>query len=183
MARWFFEPGHTAAGFCARHMMVTCVRGHFKNVRGTLEFDEDDPSSASVEVEIDARLLWSGEPDRDAHLKSKDFLAVEEFPEIRFRGKVAERTGARDWKVVGELTLRGVTRPAVLDVQYLGAWDTPWWEGGRDLGPRRRAGFFARTTIDRRQFGVSWNGALDRGGLVVSNEVEITLDVEAIREG
>src|SRR5438132_8788135 len=83
MARWFFEPGHTAAEFCARHMMVTCVRGHFKNVRGNLVFDEKDPTSGSVEVIIDARGLWTGEPDRDAHLRSPDFLDVERHPEIR----------------------------------------------------------------------------------------------------
>src|SRR5438105_536402 len=136
MARWFFEPGHTAAEFSARHMMVTFVRGHFKNVRGSLLFDEDDPGSGSVEAIIDARGLWTGDPDRDAHLKSADFLDVERHPEIRFRGRVAQRSGALSWRVGGELTIRGVTRPATLEVQYLGAWTTPWWEGGVDKGPK-----------------------------------------------
>ena len=84
--KWTFEPGHTAAEFSARHMMVTYVRGHFKNVRGTLDFDPENPGQASVEVVIDARNIWSGEPARDDHLRSADFLDVENFPEIRFRG-------------------------------------------------------------------------------------------------
>ena len=180
MARWFFEPGHTAAEFCARHMMVTCVRGHFKNVRGNLVFDEKDPTSGSVEVIIDARGLWTGEPDRDAHLRSPDFLDVERHPEIRFRGGGVERLGALDFRVKGELTIRGVTRPAALDVHYLGRWSTPWWEGGVDKGPKIRAGFIAKTTINRHDFGVSWNSPLDLGGVVVGDEVEITIDAEAI---
>jgi polyisoprenoid-binding protein YceI len=182
MARWFFEPGHTAAEFSARHMMVTYVRGHFKNVHGSLVFDEKDPGAGSVEVTIDARGLWTGEPDRDAHLRSADFLDVERFPEIRFRGRVARRSGALDWKVDGELTIRGVTRPATLDVHYLGRWTTPWWEGGVDKGPKERAGFIARTRINRHDFGVSWNSQLDRGGVAVGDDVEITIDAEAILE-
>ena len=182
MAKWFLEPGHTSAEFCARHMMVTYVRGHFKNVHGKLVFDEKDPGSATVEAIIDARGLWTGEPDRDAHLRSADFLDVERHPEIRFRGAVAERLGATDFKVKGDLTIRGVTRPAVLDVHYLGRWTTPWWEGGVDKGPKIRAGFVAETTINRRDFGVSWNSPLDLGGVVVGDEIQITLDAEAILE-
>jgi polyisoprenoid-binding protein YceI len=182
MAKWFFEPGHTAAGFRARHMMVTYVRGHFKNVRGSLVFDEDQPASGSVDVVIDARGIWTGEPDRDAHLRSADFLDVERHPEIRFRGRVPRATGALDWQVEGELTIRGVTRPATLDVHYQGRWTTPWWEGGVDKGPKIRAGFVATTKINRHDFGVSWNATLDRGGLVVGDEVEITIDAEAILE-
>src|SRR5712691_12326288 len=111
MAKWFFEPGHTAAEFCARHMMVSCVRGHFKNVHGTFDFDPETPSSASVEATIDARGLWSGEADRDAHLKSADFLDVENHPTITFRGSDVELRGADEAKLRGELTIRGVTRP------------------------------------------------------------------------
>jgi polyisoprenoid-binding protein YceI len=183
MAKWFFEPGHTASEFCARHMMVTCVRGHFKDVHGTLEFDPDSPTAASVEVTIDARKLWSGEPARDEHLKSADFLDVEHHPTITFRGNGLERTGANEGKLRGELTIRGVTRPVTLDVRYLGQWQTPWWEDGVDKGPKTRAGFLAKTCINRKDFGVNWNGALDRGGVVVSDEVDITIDAEAIREG
>jgi polyisoprenoid-binding protein YceI len=182
MAKWFFEPGHTAAEFCARHMMVTFVRGHFKNVRGTLEFDEKNLDGGATDVVIDTRGLWTGEKDRDAHLKSKDFLDAERFPEIRFRGSTAKRTGAYDWKVAGDLTIRGVTRPAELDVHYLGCWQTPWWEGNENKGPKTRAGFVATTRINRHDFGVSWNSALDGGGFVVGDDVDITIDVEAIRD-
>jgi polyisoprenoid-binding protein YceI len=182
MAKWFFEPGHTAAEFRVRHMMVTWVRGHFKNVRGRLEFDENDPSSGVVEIVIDARNIWSGEPDRDAHLRSADFLDVEQHPEIRFRGHGQQRVGALDWNVHGDLTIRGVTRPVTLDVHYLGRWATPWWEGGVDKGPKVRAGFVATARINRHDFGVSWNSPLDGGGMVVGDDVEIAIDAEAILE-
>lgn len=180
MAKWTFEPGHTAAEFCARHMMVSCVRGHFKDVHGTLEFDPENPRATSLEVTIDARGLWSGEPDRDAHLKTADFLDVGNHPTITFRSRSVELRGADEAKLTGDLTIRGVTRPVTLDVRYLGQWQTPWWEDGVDKGPKTRAGFLATGRINRKDFGVNWNGALDRGGVVVSDEVDLTLDAEAI---
>jgi polyisoprenoid-binding protein YceI len=180
MAKWFFEPGHTAAEFCARHMMVTYVRGHFKNVHGTLVFDPANPRATSVEVTIDAAGIWTGEPDRDAHLKSADFLDVEKYPKIVFKGNQVELTGAHDAVLTGELTIRGVTGTVPLHVHYLGEWQTPWWEDGTDKGPKARAGFVATTSINRHDFGVSWNGSLDKGGIVVGNTVEITIDAEAI---
>jgi polyisoprenoid-binding protein YceI len=182
MAKWTFEPGHTAAEFCARHMMVTCVRGHFKNVHGTLDFDPANPAATSVDVTIDASGLWSGEPDRDKHLKSADFLDVANHPTIRFRASKIELAGADEARLIGELTIRGITRPVTLDVRYLGQWETPWWENGVDKGPKTRAGFLATARINRKDFGVSWNGALDRGGVVVGDEITITIDAEAIRD-
>lgn len=182
MSRWTFEPGHTAAEFCVRHMMVTYVRGHFKNVHGVLEFDPGSPTSGRVEAVIDTRGLWSGEPDRDAHLKSADFLDVEHFPEITFRSTQIRLRGADEGVVFGDLTIRGVSRPIDLHVRYLGQWQTPWWEDGVDKGPKTRAGFLATTRINRHEFGVSWNGALDRGGIVVGEEVAVTIDAEAILE-
>lgn len=182
MAKWIFEPGHTAAEFSARHMMVTYVRGHFKNVRGSLEFDPEDPEASAVEVTIDAEGIWTGEPQRDDHLRSADFLHVERYPEITFKGSEVEVVGEHDYVLNGDLTIRGVTRKARLIVQYLGQWETPWWEEGVDKGPRTRAGFKAETKINRHDFGVSWNGSIDRGGVVVGNEVHIVIDVEAIKE-
>jgi polyisoprenoid-binding protein YceI len=182
MAKWVLEPGHTAAEFRARHMMVTWVRGHFKDVHGVVEFDPEKPSEASAEVTIDARKLWTGEPDRDAHLKSADFLDVEHHPTITFRGRGATLVGADEARFPGELTIRGVTRPVELDVRYLGQWQTPWWEDGVDKGPKTRAGFVATTRIDRHDFGVSWNSSLDRGGVVVGDEIEIVVDAEAVLE-
>ncbi|MGH7769004.1 MAG: YceI family protein [Candidatus Binatia bacterium] len=180
MAKWFFEPGHTAAEFSVRHMMVTFVRGHFKNARGTLVFDPANPQASAVEVAIAAAGIWTGEADRDAHLKSADFLDVEKYPEITFKGDRVELAGANEAVLTGVLTIRGVTRAVPLRIQYLGQWQTPWWEDGVDKGPKTRAGFVATTSINRHDFGVSWNGILDRGGVVVGNTVEITIDAEAI---
>ena len=117
MARWSFEPGHTAAEFCVRHMMVTHVRGHFKNVHGSLEFDPGRPEASRVEAVIDARGLWSGESDRDVHLRSADFLDVEHFAEIRFASTAVRMMGPNEALVTGDLSIRGVTKPVVLDVR------------------------------------------------------------------
>jgi polyisoprenoid-binding protein YceI len=182
MAKWFFEPGHTSAEFCARHMMVTYVRGHFKNIRGVLIYDPANPRASSVEVAIDAAGLWTGEPDRDAHLRSADFLDVEHHPEIRFKGDKVALLGASDAAMTGELTIRGVARPVTLRVRYLGQWQTPWWEDGIDKGPKTRAGFIATTVIDRFDFGVSWNAPLENGGSVVGSAIDITIDAEAVLE-
>ncbi|MFH9349608.1 YceI family protein [Kitasatospora sp. NPDC017646] len=181
-ARWFFESGHTAAEFSARHMMVTYVRGQLKNVRGFLVIDPDDPEKAQVEATIDATQVYTGQPDRDAHLRSADFFDVERFPTWTFTGSRIRQVSANDFEVTGELTIRGVTRSVTFDVTYLGQWDTPWWEGDRDLGPRRRAGFVARSRINRHDFGVSWNDVVDRGGVVVGDMVDVTVDVEAVLE-
>ncbi len=182
MARWSFEPGHTAAEFCVRHMMVTHVRGHFKNVHGSLEFDPRRPEASRVNATIDTRGLWSGEPDRDAHLRSSDFLDVEHFPEIVFTSSAAHVMSPNEALVSGALTIRGVTKPVVLDVHYLGQWETPWWVDGVDKGPKTRAGFVATARIDRHDFAVSWNSPLARGGIVVGHQVLITIDAEAILE-
>ena len=182
MAKWSFEPGHTAAEFRARHMMVTHVRGHFKNVHGTLNFDPKNPKNSSVEAIIDAKGIWTGEPQRDDHLRSADFLDVANHPQITFKGNDVEILGGNDFRVSGDLTIRGVTRKAALDVRYLGQWQTPWWEDGVDKGPKTRAGFVATTTINRQDFGVSWNDTMDRGGIVVGNNLDLTIDVEAILE-
>jgi polyisoprenoid-binding protein YceI len=182
LAQWFFEPGHTAAEFSVRHMMVTYVRGHFKNIRGRLNFEPASPQRSAVEIEIDARTLWTGEPERDAHLRSADFLDVERHPTITFRSHEVKLHGDHDYLVEGDLTIRGVKGPCKLRVTYLGQWQTPWWENGVDKGPKTRAGFMATTTINRHDFGASWNAPLDRGGIVVGDLVEITIDAEAVIE-
>jgi polyisoprenoid-binding protein YceI len=183
MAKWFFEPGHTAAEFCVRHMMVTYVRGHFKNVRGVLTFDPANPHATSVEATIDTAELWTGEVDRDAHLSSSDFLHVEQHPKIVFKGNKVEVIGATDAVLTGELTIRDVTLNVPLRVHYLGQWQTPWWEDGKDRGPKTRAGFVATTTINRFDFGVNWNAPLENGGVVVGSAIDITIDAEAVQDG
>jgi polyisoprenoid-binding protein YceI len=174
MARWRFQPGHTAAEFCVRHMMVTIVRGHFKNIHGTLEFDTERPEESSVEVTIDAAGLWSGEAERDAHLRSSDFLDVEHHPRIVFRSTQVEPTARNEYKVTRELTLRGITRSVSLDVRYHGTGRSPFDD--------TRCGFTAAARINSHDFGVDWNAEMKDGGAVVGAEVLITLDPEAILE-
>jgi polyisoprenoid-binding protein YceI len=116
-------------------------------------------------------------------LRSADFLDVEHHPEIRFKGDKVELLGASDAAVTGELTIRGIPRSVTLRVRYLGQWQTPWWEDGIDKGPKTRAGFIAKTVIDRFDFGVSWNAPLENGGSVVGSAIDITIDAEAVLEG
>ncbi|MDP2029861.1 MAG: YceI family protein [Thiobacillus sp.] len=183
MTKWIFEPGHSAAAFAVRHMMVSHMRGLFKNVHGRIAFDPDNPADAAeVEATIHAAGIWTGDDARDAHLRGADFLNVEKYPDIAFRSAEVSCVGGADFRVAGDLTLCGVTRPVVLATHYLGRWQCPYWEGGKDLGPVSRIGFVATTAINRHHFGVSWNAPMDRGGRVVGDEVAITLDVEAIAE-
>ena len=163
-------------------MMVTWVRGHFKNLKGRPNFDPDTPALASVQTEIDSATLWTGEPERDAHLQSSDFLDVANHPQISLNSRFVEVLSPHEFRVNGDLTIRGITQPIILKTQYQGQWETPFWEDGVDKGPMVRAGFYATAVINRHDFGVTWNATLDRGGIVVGNEVHITLDVEAIRK-
>jgi len=179
MTKWTFEPGHTAAEFKVKHMMITWVRGTFKNVEGSIEFDPDNLGNASVEVVIKAEEIWSGDKARDDHLKGKDFLDVENHPTIKFKSTKVE--GDKDKaKVTGDLTMRGVTKEVVLDVEFLGQWNTPYWEDGVDKGPIPRIGFVGTTKINRQDFGISWQGEMEKGGIVVGNDIYITIDVEAV---
>jgi polyisoprenoid-binding protein YceI len=180
VASWIFEPGHTAAEFRARHMMLSWVRGHFKDIRGRLELDFDRCLEARFEGEIDATGIWTGQPERDEHLRSADFLDVENHPKITFEGGFTERTGGTSFKGSVELTIRGITQTVPLDVTYLGEWEAPFWVGEENKGEMRRIGFQATARINRHDFGASWQDELPRGGVVVGNEVELTLDVEAI---
>lgn len=180
MATWILEPGHTEAEFRARHMMVTWVRGLFKDVHGQMEFDLDDCMSTTFDSQIDAKGLWTGEPNRDAHLRSPDFFDVENHSTITFSGRFTERTGDMHFKALSDLTIRGVTRPVQIDVAYLGQWSSPFWVGDENKGSMRRIGFEAKGRVDRHDFGVSWQDRLPGGGVVVSNEIHLTLDAEAI---
>jgi polyisoprenoid-binding protein YceI len=180
MATWIFEPGHTEAGFRARHMMVTWVRGLFKDIHGQMELDWDRCLDATFHGEIDATAIWTGESTRDAHLRSPDFLDVENHPKMSFSGRFTERTAGTAFKGEVDLTIRGVTRTVALDIAYLGEWKTPFWEGEENKGDMCRIGFEATARIDRHDFGVSWQDEIPGGGVVVSNEIELVLDVEAI---
>jgi polyisoprenoid-binding protein YceI len=177
MVTWIFEPGHTAAEFRVEHMMVTWVRGHFKDVHGRLEFDPETGVLSSLEATIQAKGLWTGEPQRDDHLRSADFLDVAAHPSISFKSIAVERVAGNDYKVHGSLTIRGTTRSIVLDLHYQGRWRTPY-----DTAHVTRVGFTGTTRINRHDFGVSWDSPMENDGRVVGKEVWIIIDVEGILE-
>jgi polyisoprenoid-binding protein YceI len=180
MTTWIFEPGHTQIQFRARHMMVTWVTGLFTDIHGTLEFDWDSCLESTFEGRADATKLWSGESNRDAHLRSADFFDVENHPEIGFSGRLVERTGDHDFKAEADVTIRGNTRLVEFDVTYLGQWDTPFWVD-ENRGTIRRMGFRGRTRMNRHDFGVSWQDEIPGGGVVAGNLIDVTLDVEAMK--
>jgi len=180
---WLLEPGHTEVEFRAMHMMVTWVRGLFKDIHGQLEFDWDTCLDATFEGKIEAAKIWTGEPVRDEHLRSDDFFAVEAHPLITFGGRFTERTGDTGFKAEAEVTIRETTQTVPLDVSYLGHWETPWWVGEDNVGTIRRMGFEGRARLNRHDFGVSWQDNLPGGGRVVSDEIQLTFDVEAVHLG
>ena len=152
MAKWIFEPGHSAAEVAVRHMMVSHMRGLFKNVHGSLDFDPGSPAdAAAVEAAIAAAGIWTGDDERDAHLRGPDFLNVAAHPDIVFRSSEVRCVGEADFRVAGDLSLCGVSRPVVLAAHFLGRWQCPYWEGDRDLGPTRRIGFVATAAINRHE--------------------------------
>jgi polyisoprenoid-binding protein YceI len=171
--QWQFDMQHSGVSFAVRHLLVSKVRGRFTKWSGFMRFDEDDPEASFVHVQIDASSVDTGEPQRDQHLRSADFLDVESFPFITFMSTKLERRGERSFTVRGELTIRGVIRPAVLNVEYGGAIRDPW---GND-----RAGFTAKASLDRKEFGITFNQVLDHGGLALGEKISVDIDIEATR--
>jgi polyisoprenoid-binding protein YceI len=169
---WAIDPGHAEVAFIGRHFLLTKVRGRFTGVAGVVVVD-DDPARSSVDVEIDVASLQSGDQTRDDHLRSADLFDVAVHPTARFRSRAVDWVGSRG-TVTGDLTIRGVTRSVSLDVSYLGHAADPW---GND-----RAVFSAHTTIDRVDFGLTWNMVLEAGGLLVSNDIRIEIEIETIRQ-
>jgi polyisoprenoid-binding protein YceI len=167
---WAIDPGHTSVEFIGRHFMLTKVRGRITGVAGTVVIGSD-PAGSSVAVTLDMGSVTSGNGERDAHLRSSDFFAVEAHPTAEFRSTNVEWLG-RAAKVAGDLTIVGVTRPVVLDVQFLGATADPW--GGT------RAAFSASTEIDREAWGLTWNHTLETGGLLVSKKIRIEIEAETV---
>lgn len=173
MATWTFDGAHTCASFSARHMMVTTVRGMCDKVTGTLIFDPEHPENSSVDAVIDATSLATGVADRDAHLRSADFLETDTYPTITFKSTNVKLTGKDTADVTGDLTIRNVTRPVTLKVEHLGLQ--------KGFQGDQRAGFTARTKINREDWGLTWNVAIEAGGVLVGKEIAIDLDVEAIQ--
>lgn len=172
MATWNIDTAHTSADFVVKHMMITTVRGTFDNVTGTINFDPANPAATTVEAKIEANTINTGVADRDNHLRSADFFDVANHPYITFVSKRVEVTDETNAKLIGDLTIRGVTREVVLDVEFGGTGKNPW---GIQV-----AGFAAKTKINREDFGLTWNQALEAGGVLVSKEVKIELDVQAM---
>jgi polyisoprenoid-binding protein YceI len=173
---WKLDPNHTLVEFSGKHMMFTTVKGHFKNVKGTIVLDEADPSRSSLEVEIDASTLYSGVEYRDNHLKSPDFLDIQNYPVITFKSTRVELESNDHGKVIGDLTIRGVTREVVLDTQLTGRGKMPMPDAPETVG------FEARTQINRKDFGLNWNVALETGGFLVGDIIKIELAVEAHKQ-
>jgi polyisoprenoid-binding protein YceI len=167
---WVLDPSHTSAKFTARHMMITNVNGTFDRVSGSIDFNEAEPEKTVVDVKIDASSINTKDEKRDGHLTSPDFLNVAEFPTIEYKSTKIERTGETSAKMHGDLTIRGVTKPVTLDVEFLGKAKAPWgvWS----------AGFEANAKINREDWGLTWNVPLETGGWLVGKEVKLHIEAE-----
>jgi len=168
------DAAHSGAHFTVRHMMITNVRGSFKKVSGTVVYDSENAANSSVQAEIDAASITTNDDQRDAHLRSGDFLDVEKFPSITFKSTSVEPQGEGEWKVTGDLTIHGVTRPVVLNVEGLGPESKDPWGNFR-------TGASATTKIKRSDFGLTWNAALETGGLLVGDDLKIELDLSLVK--
>jgi polyisoprenoid-binding protein YceI len=168
---WAIDPSHSEVGFAVKHMMVSSTKGRFAEFGGAIVLDEADVTRSRVDVEIAVASINTRDEKRDAHLRSADFFDADAFPTITFRSTRVEPAGPDRLRVLGDLTIRGVTRPVVLNVEVNGRNHTPW--GGEVIG------YEASTKISRKDFGLTWNVALETGGVVVGDEVKISLDVEA----
>jgi polyisoprenoid-binding protein YceI len=174
-ANWNIDAAHSGINFSVRHMVVSKVRGRFAKYTGAISIDDDDLTRSVVEVTVDAASLDTGVADRDTHLRSPDFFDVEKFPTLRFRSKRIEKLADARYRVIGDLTIRDVTREVPLDVESGGQAKDPWGN--------ERAGFVARASVDRKDFGLQWNQVLEAGGLLLGDRVDIELDVEAVKAG
>jgi polyisoprenoid-binding protein YceI len=172
---WQIDPSHTNVEFTVRHMMISNVKGQFQKTTGTITVNGDDPASAKIDATIDASSINTRVEKRDAHLKSPDFLDVAKYPTITFKSTKVEAEGPNKWKVTGDLTLHGVTKPVVLEVESAGP-------PIHDPMGNSRAGASATTKINRSDYGLTWNKALESGGVLVGDEVAISIDVEAIKK-
>lgn len=168
---WVFDPAHTKLSAVGRHMMITKVRGYFHDVSGTIHVEER-PEDSWVEVTIGAASIDTGDERRDQHMRSADFMDVDQFPTITFRSTRVERVEGAELRVTGDLTIRDATHPITLDVEYLGAEKAPW-------GDEIRIGFAATGVLEREAFGMTWNAALETGGVLVSKSFQLELDVQA----
>lgn len=167
---WYVDPQHSHIEFAARHLMIHTVRGWFDKFEVDIQFDEENPTRTTVEAKIDATSLNTRSEQRDAHLRSADFLDAEKYPYLTFKSKRVEQTSKNQGRLIGDLTIRGVTREVTLDVTYNGQITNPW---GTTV-----AGFAADTKINRKDWGLTWNQVLEGGSLLVSEEITIHIELE-----
>ncbi|HLU32292.1 MAG TPA: YceI family protein [Acidimicrobiia bacterium] len=167
------DPAHSRFGFVARHAMVTKVRGNFNEFEGSLELDGEEPTRSSGQITIQAKSIDTRSEDRDAHLRSNDFFAMDEYPEIRFESTGIEDKGDDTYQVAGDLTIRGETRSVTFDVEFTGAAIDPWGN--------TRIGLEGSTKVNRKDWGVNWNAALEAGGVLVSEKVTIEFEIAAVK--
>jgi polyisoprenoid-binding protein YceI len=170
---YVIDAAHTRIGFVARHAMVTKVRGSFTEFEGKVHLDEQSPAQTSAQIVIEVRSIDTGNSDRDGHLRSNDFFAMDEFPEITFTSTEAEKLGDEDFRLTGDLTVKGVTKPVAIDFEYQGSAKDPYGN--------LRAGFEGKAAIDRKDFGVSFNAPLETGGVLVGDKITLEFDVSLIR--
>jgi polyisoprenoid-binding protein YceI len=171
---WKIDLDHSTIQFSGRHMIVTTVRGRFDKFTANLEFDEQHPERTTVDVQIEAASLSSNYVERDNHLRSPDFLDVAQYPYITFKSKRVELVGSDRARLSGDLTIKGVTREVSLNVEHLGQYKSPW--------NTVSAGFSAQTKINRKDWGLTWNMALETGGLLVSEEITLTIELEVVKQ-
>jgi polyisoprenoid-binding protein YceI len=167
------DPNHSRIGFVARHAMVTKVRGSFNEFEGSGYFDAENPANSRAELTIQAASIDTRNADRDGHLKSNDFFDMENYPEITFVSTSVEQVDAENYRVTGDLTIKGITNPVSVDFEYTGTAVDPFGN--------TRVGFEGKTTVNRKDWGVNWNAALEAGGVLVSEKVTLELEVSAIR--
>jgi polyisoprenoid-binding protein YceI len=171
---WQIDSSHTRAGFSVRHMMIANVHGQFENVTGTVDFNEQDPTRSQVDVQIGVASLTTRDEKRDAHLRSADFFDAEQYPYITFKSKRAVKLSDNHGQLIGDLTIRGITREVTLDVEYTGQAKSPWGT--------LSAGFTANTKVNRKDWGLNWNVALETGGVLVGDTVNIQIEAEIVKQ-
>jgi polyisoprenoid-binding protein YceI len=171
--KWNIDAAHTSINFSIRHMVVSKVRGRFAKFSGAVNLDDKDLTKSVVEATIEASSIDTGAAQRDAHLQSPDFFDAEKYPQLRFRSTRIEKLRDDRYRVTGDLSIRDVTREISLDVEYGGRAKDPWGN--------ERAGFLAKGSLDRKDFGLGWNQVLEAGGVLVGDRVEIELDVQVVK--
>ena len=173
LTAWTIDAAHSQVGFAVKHLMISTVRGRFGALSGTVEFPEGDYNAARVDVTIDAASIDTREERRDTHLRSADFFDVENFPTLTFKSRRVQAIKGDAFQLVGDLTIKDITREVVLDVEVEGFQKDPWGN--------QKAGFSASTKVNRKEFGLTWNQALETGGLLVGDDVKISLDVQLLQ--